>query len=214
MALHSSKYSNRQQLRDRIVEVSMEQFSSNGIKNVTMDNISSLLGISKRTLYEIFPDKETLLVCCMELSEIKAQEYLKIVLESSKNVMEMVLHVYQHTITRFQSLNPSFLQEITKYPKAYQLYLDNREASSERAYQFFQDGVNQGLFRSDVNFVIVRALIRGQFNLLLHSDIYRSYSFLEVLEAIIFTFLRGICTDKGAQILDDFIKERRNARKE
>ena len=214
MALHSSKYSNRQQLRDRIVEVSMEQFSSKGIKNVTMDNISSLLGISKRTLYEIFPDKETLLVCCMELSEIKAQEYLKTVLESSKNVMEMVLHVYQHTITRFQSLNPSFLQEITKYPKAYQLYLDNREASSERAYQFFQDGVNQGLFRSDVNFVIVRALIRGQFNLLLHSDIYRSYSFLEVLEAIIFTFLRGICTDKGAQILDDFIKERRNARKE
>ena len=192
----------------------MEQFSSKGIKNVTMDNISSLLGISKRTLYEIFPDKETLLVCCMELSEIKAQEYLKIVLESSKNVMEMVLHVYQHTITRFQSLNPSFLQEITKYPKAYQLYLDNREASSERAYQFFQDGVNQGLFRSDVNFVIVRALIRGQFNLLLHSDIYRSYSFLEVLEAIIFTFLRGICTDKGAQILDDFIEERRNARKE
>lgn len=214
MALHSSKYSNRQELRDRIVEVSMEQFSSKGIKNVTMDNISSLLGISKRTLYEIFPDKETLLVCCMELSEIKAQEYLKIVLESSKNVMEMVLHVYQHTITRFQSLNPSFLQEITKYPKAYQLYLDNREASSERAYQFFQDGVNQGLFRSDVNFVIVRALIRGQFNLLLHSDIYRSYSFLEVLEAIIFTFLRGICTDKGAQILDDFIEERRNARKE
>jgi AcrR family transcriptional regulator len=214
VALHSSKYSNRQELRDRIVEVSMEQFSSKGIKNVTMDNISSLLGISKRTLYEIFPDKETLLVCCMELSEIKAQEYLKTVLESSKNVMEMVLHVYQHTITRFQSLNPSFLQEITKYPKAYQLYLENREASSERAYQFFQDGVNQGLFRSDVNFVIVRALIRGQFNLLLHSDIYRSYSFLEVLEAIIFTFLRGICTDKGAQILDDFIEERRNARKE
>ena len=130
----------------------MEQFSSKGIKNVTMDNISSLLGISKRTLYEIFPDKETLLVCCMELSEIKAQEYLKTVLESSKNVMEMVLHVYQHTITRFQSLNPSFLQEITKYPKAYQLYLENREASSERAYQFFQDGVNQRLFRSDVNF--------------------------------------------------------------
>ena len=214
MALHSSKYSNRQELRNRIVEVSMEQFSSKGIKNVTMDNISSLLGISKRTLYEIFPDKETLLVCGMELSEIKAQEYLKTVLESSKNVMEMVLHVYQNTITRFQSLNPSFLQEISKYPKAYQLYLDNREASSERAYQFFQEGVSQGLFRSDVNFVIVRALIRGQFNLLLHSDIYRSYSFLEVLEAIIFTFLRGICTEKGARILDDFIEERRNARKE
>ncbi len=214
MALHSTKYSSREELKALIVMLSMKEFAEKGIKNVTMDNVSSMLGISKRTLYEIFPDKETLLVSCLEASELESQKKQKEVLESSKNVMEMVLHVYQLTITRLQSVNPSFLDEITKYPKAYNLYLSNREASASRAFHYFQDGVNQGLFRSDVNYQIVNELIRGQFRLLLHTDVYRTYSFFDVLEAIIFTFLRGICTEEGARILDEFIEDRRNSRKE
>lgn len=214
MALHSSRYSNREELKSLIVMHSMKAFAEKGIKNVTMDNVSSILGISKRTLYEIFPDKETLLVSGIEYSELESQKNLKGVLESSKNVMEMVLHVYQLAITRLQSVNPSFLDELTKYPKAYSLYLANREASAARAFHYFQDGVNQGLFRSDVNYKIVNELIRSQFRLLLHTDIYRTYPFFDVLESIIFTFLRGICTEEGAHILDEFIEDRRNARKE
>ena len=126
----------------------------------------------------------------------------------------MVLHIYQMAISRLQTVNPSFLEEIPKYPKAYNLYLANREASAERAFHYFEDGVNQGLFRADVNYKIVNELIRGQFRLLLRTDIYRTYSFFDVLEAIIFTFLRGICTESGARILDEFIEERRISRKE
>ena len=214
MALHSVRYSNREELKSRIVALSMAQFAGRGIKNVTMDGISSMLGISKRTLYEIFPDKETLLVSCIECSEAESQKYLRQVLETSRNVMEMVLHVYQMAINRLQNVHPSFLEEITKYPKAYSLYLANREASAARAFHYFQDGVNQGLFRPDVNYKIVNELIRGQFRLLLHTDLYRAYSFFDVLEAIIFTFLRGICTEAGAGILDEFIEEHRSSRKE
>lgn len=214
MALYSTRYSNREELKSRIVALSMKQFTEKGIKNVTMDHVSSMLGISKRTLYEIFPDKETLLVSCIEGSELESQKYLKEVLETSKNVMEMVLHIYQMAISRLQTVNPSFLEEIPKYPKAYNLYLANREASSERAFHYFEDGVNQGLFRADVNYKIVNELIRGQFRLLLRTDLYRTYSFFDVLEAIIFTFLRGICTESGARILDEFIEERRISRKE
>ena len=214
MALYSTRYSNREELKSRIVALSMKQFAEKGIKNVTMDHVSSMLGISKRTLYEIFPDKETLLMSCIEGSELEAQKYLKEVLETSKNVMEMVLHIYQMAISRLQTVNPSFLEEMPKYPKAYNLYLANREASAARAFHYFEDGVNQGLFRADVNYKIVNELIRGQFRLLLRTDLYRTYSFFDVLEAIIFTFLRGICTERGARILDEFIEERRISRKE
>ena len=112
MALYSTRYSNREELKSRIVALSMKQFTEKGIKNVTMDHVSSMLGISKRTLYEIFPDKETLLVSCIEGSELESQKYLKEVLETSKNVMEMVLHIYQMAISRLQTVNPSFLEEI------------------------------------------------------------------------------------------------------
>ena len=52
-------------------------------------------------------------------------------------------------------------------------------------------------------------LVRDQLDLLMNSDICNEYSFLEVYESIMFTFLRGISTEKGARVLEDFICEYR-----
>jgi hypothetical protein len=74
---------------------------------------------------------------------------------------------------------------------------------------FFKEGVKQGIFRDDVNFAIINLLVRDQLDLLMNSDICNEYSFLEVYESIMFTFLRGISTEKGARVLEDFICEYR-----
>lgn len=55
----------KRELRERIILTSLEEFRKNGIKSITMDDIAALLKISKRTLYEIFQDKETLLKECI-----------------------------------------------------------------------------------------------------------------------------------------------------
>jgi len=209
MASRILKYSNRTELSDMIVDWAMNAFISRGIKDVTMNEISVALGISKRTLYEIFPDKESLLASCIEKNEEVVQAFLKEVLSTARNVLEMVLHIYQTSITRLQSINPAFFTEILKYPRAYRLYMDYREETADRSFHYFQEGVDQDIFRPDVNYSIVNELIRSQFKLLIDTNIYRNYSFVDVLESIIFTFLRGICTEKGAQILDNFIMEYR-----
>ena len=51
----------RTELKERIIETAMRLFTDNGIRSITMDEIAASLGISKRTLYEIFVDKEALL---------------------------------------------------------------------------------------------------------------------------------------------------------
>ena len=51
----------REQLKDRILKTAMQEFLTNGIKQVKMDDIARKLGISKRTLYEIYGNKEELL---------------------------------------------------------------------------------------------------------------------------------------------------------
>ena len=58
----SSLTTSRLHLRDLIIDTAMSMFKQRGIKSVTMDELSSRMGISKRTLYELFEDKETLLV--------------------------------------------------------------------------------------------------------------------------------------------------------
>ena len=52
----------RFELRQKILQTAMQQFKEMGVKNVKMDDISAIIGISKRTLYEIYENKEELLL--------------------------------------------------------------------------------------------------------------------------------------------------------
>lgn len=209
MGEHTKHSTSRVELRERIILAAVELFTTNGIKSITMDEIAASLGISKRTLYEVFPDKETLLEECILKSQKDGYIFVKGVIETSSNVLEVLLRCYQWSIERFHATNKKFFEDIKKYPKAYQLMKNNRNRSSEDTVNFFKEGVKQGIFRDDVNFAIINLLVRDQLDLLMNSDICNEYSFLEVYESIMFTFLRGISTEKGARVLEDFICEYR-----
>lgn len=209
MGEHTKHSTSRVELRERIILAAVELFTTNGIKSITMDEIAASLGISKRTLYEVFPDKETLLEECILKSQKDGDIFVKGVIETSSNVLEVLLRCYQWSIERFHATNKKFFEDIKKYPKAYQLMKNNRNRSPEDTVNFFKEGVKQGIFRDDVNFAIINLLVRDQLDLLMNSDICNEYSFLEVYESIMFTFLRGISTEKGARVLEDFICEYR-----
>lgn len=52
----------RQELKERILELAMQEFSLRGLRDIKMDDMAHKLRISKRTLYEIYADKESLLL--------------------------------------------------------------------------------------------------------------------------------------------------------
>ena len=76
--------------------------------------------------------------------------FVKEVIETSNNVLEVLLRCYQWSIERFHATNKKFFEDIKKYPKAYQLMKNNRNRSSEDTVNFFKEGVKQGIFRDDV----------------------------------------------------------------
>jgi AcrR family transcriptional regulator len=208
MMINSEKeYSPRADLRKRIVRTSMEAFVTRGVKSVTMDDVAMMLGISKRTLYEVFEDKETLLIECLSDHHDQMIVYMREVLETSSNVLEIILKGYKKTIENYRGTNIRFLQEIKKYPKVYELVRSNHKKDHDDAVEFFKKGVEQGLFRADVNFNIVHLLVHEQLDLLISNELFTKYSFMEVYESITFTFLRGVSTAKGAAILEDFLIE-------
>ena len=65
------------ELRERIITAATEAFTSKGIKSITMDDIAAALGISKRTLYEVFSDKESLLKECILKAQADRDKYLQ-----------------------------------------------------------------------------------------------------------------------------------------
>lgn len=199
----------RPELRERIIDTAVEAFSAHGFKSITMDDIATSLGISKRTLYEVFSDKETLLEECILKGQKEGDEFLKNVLATSGNVLEVLLKCYQRSIEQFHATNKKFFEDIKKYPKAYALMTNRHNQDSEEMVNFFKEGVKQGIFRDDVNFAIINLLVREQIDVLMNTDICKEYSFLEVYESIMFTFLRGISTEQGAHELEAFIREYR-----
>lgn len=209
MSEHTRHPASRSELRERIIQTALQSFCTHGIKSITMDDIAASLGISKRTLYEIFSDKESLLEECILKGQQDGDEFVREVLSTASNVLEVLLRCYQWSIEKFHGTNKKFFEDIKKYPKAYELMKNNRNRSSEDIVRFFKDGVKQGIFRDDVNFAIINLLVRDQLDLLMNSDICNEYSFIEVYESIMFTFLRGISTEKGAGVLEDFICEYR-----
>lgn len=199
----------RPKLREKIIDAAVTLFEKKGIKGVTMDDIASSFGISKRTLYEVFTDKETLLIECVRRGQAEADEYLKQVRDNSDNVLEVLLKGYQRSIEKFHTTNKKFFEDIKRYPRAYNLIKNGNNRNAEDTINFFRLGVEQGYFRDDVNFAIVALLVHEQLDLLMGSDLCSKYPFLEVYESIMFTSLRGISTEKGAILLDDFIREYR-----
>lgn len=202
--------STRIELRERIINTAMNSFRKHGIKPITMDDIANTLSISKRTLYEIFQDKETLLMDCLLKREEEFKEYMEKVAGESENVLEVILKFYMMSLEIYHSTNKRFFEDMNKYPKVKEMHDIRREENSEKGIAFFKKGVEQGFFRSDVNFGIMHILVREQLNMLMNTDICKDYSFIEVYESIMFTYVRGICTEKGHRILEDFIKSYRS----
>lgn len=209
MTEHGKDASQRAELKERIITTATEAFTSNGIKCITMDDIATKLGISKRTLYEVFADKESLLKECILKVQTDRDRYLQEIYEQSHNVLEVILAVFQKSIEVFHQTNKRFFEDIKKYPKIYEMMKDRRDSDSEKTMSFFLSGVEQGIFRADINFAIVNLLVREQFDVLMNTDVCNEYPFIEVYESIMFTYIRGISTEKGAQVLEEFIQEYR-----
>lgn len=107
----------KKNLRGSILETAMHAFAEKGIRAVKMDDVATALGISKRTLYEIFETKELLLFEGIRKYHAERQEYAKQATQQCKNVMEVLVAIYRIKVDEFRKTNPQFYADMDKYPK-------------------------------------------------------------------------------------------------
>ncbi|MCC8187171.1 MAG: TetR/AcrR family transcriptional regulator [Bacteroides sp.] len=203
----STEQSSRDLLKQTIIIKAAEAFAKEGIRSVKMDDIAASLGISKRTLYEIFKDKEELLTECMFYRKGLFRKSMEGVYIHSKNVLEVFMVAYEKSMQMYHSTNKLFFEDMKKYPKIHQMIHQSRADDYKHSVELLQKGVEQGYFRNDVNFEIINHLLYAQLDALM--DMSNKFSFTEICDSIIFTFIRGISTELGARELDKFIEEYR-----
>ena len=181
----------RQELKDRIISYAMPEFYKRGVKAVKMDEISQGLHVSKRTVYEIFGDKEELLLAGMmrqlEENRSKLENFAK---PQAKNVIDIISYVYK-----------------LQMPRVVKFFQENHAHEREESVRFFEAGVKEGLFRKDVDFNVVMDVGHVMMEEIMHHQLYRVHSMQEIYDNYILCLIRGFCTERGLEQLDRALKE-------
>ncbi|HPH63659.1 MAG TPA: TetR/AcrR family transcriptional regulator [Paludibacteraceae bacterium] len=102
-------------IRARVIEHAAKKFAANGIKSITMDEIAEQLGMSKRTLYELFKDKKNLVTECLYYFENLAKESQKKIFRETDNTFEAIVLSFKSNLEGFQQIDKKFLEDIKKY---------------------------------------------------------------------------------------------------
>ncbi len=197
----------RSELRARIVKVASDLYLRQGIKRVTMDDVAHALRISKRTLYEVFREKEELVIDCVKLQRQEFQKQVDEFHSQGSNVLESTLKIIHFAMRQYAETSKLFFDDVNIYPQVKELMLKDRENKREASLAYFKLGVEQGLFLPDLDYDIIATLNDYQTRMLMENTSFKGHSITLVAETILLTFLRGIVTDKGRQILDNFYQE-------
>lgn len=198
-------------ITERIVNHAVELFIRSGIKSITMDDISAEAGVSKRTIYENFRDKDELLRACLLFMDNHHARETERVFAESTNTIDMVFRFLKHGIEAINSINPLFMTDMKKYHYRIwkETYVINSDKYLAQTYTILKKGINEGLFRKNIDIEIVAKLLNEQLTLMTDERIFPSlkYSRTVVFENIIINFFRGIATGKGLQIIDKFMDQ-------
>jgi AcrR family transcriptional regulator len=195
------------EVKERIIKKATEMFFRYGVKSVTMDDISRELGISKKTLYLHFADKDELVYqmfsCEMENDECQWND-LQV---AYPNVIERLLKENELMRDSFKDMNPSLLHDIKRFhPRTWASFEQHKKGFLlEQAKLTLQEGIKEEYFRADIQIDILAVLRIEQIVLGFSTHLFpANTSILDIQLIFMDHFIRGILTKKGLEIYEHF----------
>jgi len=196
--------------RDMIQDGCLSLFFKYGIKSISVDDIAHHLGISKKTFYQFYSNKEDIIKVISE--DFINQNLLKNreIIEDNTDVIEKILKIYKQLLEEFHTTNPRFLYDIKKYyTNIYELFTEFRE--QELAYMItnlLKQGKDDGIFRADLDEKIIFSLHIRRMNSIISGTLLPDRNITDPVffQAMIISLI-GISTIKGHKLIDKKINE-------
>lgn len=203
MSNNSPSNSYRCELQKKIPEAAMMLFMSHGVRAVKMDDIARHLSISKRTLYEIFHNKEDVLFEGIRQFEDRNSQELQQFAATHDDVMQIIIQFYRMKISQLGTISPLFFQDLHRYTQVEKFFQSVKAEKKKSTLKFFQRGVDEGYFLPYLNYDIVIRLGDASLDYVMSTKMYEQYSPTEIFRNFVSVLLRGYCTEKGQRILDE-----------
>lgn len=187
----------------------LNDLMAKGLKATTMDSIASSLQISKRTLYEIFDNKDDMIEEALSFLHNKIAVAHKNIFESSSNILEAILRCFLYNRDLIRNANPEFFRDVEIFlSKLGPIHKNTRKNFYESISGILRKGVEEGYFRNDINIEVNCRIMMMQMESLKRMEEFfpPDITPLQVYDSISIGFLRSISTVNGLTQLDDILK--------
>ena len=191
--------------RERIVNECSQMLRSVGPTSMTMDDVARACGISKRTLYETFPDKRTLISECMLREHEAKNAALKEIFNTSSNCFEAMYRVYQRARKMYDTTSVAFINDIKRlYPDIFEKHIENEKTVITGIASVLRQAQNEGLVIKRINPEIAAYLFTQSMRLLHENPNGTKYGFKQedMFDHVFISFLRGVATIKGIEMIE------------
>lgn len=196
-------------MREEILQTALEQFLKHGIRRMSIPKLISILGISSKTVYKYYKNKEELLEEVMNLHYTHLFQQLKD-RSSEERAVPLLLDIWYKSIEREYNVNNIFYKDLHYYYPELERRIE-KKMSGDFWKQFLlivRGGIEEGVFKKKIDPEVTLEGISVLYNAVAHTEQFKKFrmSPYKIFLNTVALYMRGFCTSKGITELDDHIK--------
>lgn len=203
------------EVADKILEEAKVLFLQYGLKTVSMDDIARNVGVSKKTIYQHYKDKNEI-ISKVVISHFTAQK--RSVEEATSDVDNCIEELFEMSKCmkmQTQSVNPAVIYDLERfYPKAFQEFVKYKDEFILTHFRKSLDrGIKEGFFRKDIDIEIISKLRLAQVQMSFDPTIFprEKFDFQKVHLQLFRQFALGLLTDNGRVLFKHYFDEEQEA---
>ena len=198
--------------RDRIRQKADELFMRYGLRSVSMDDIANSLGISKKTIYQFFADKNELVDAVLEETLRYNKENCERNRTHSVNAINEIFLSMDVVEQLFRNMHPSVIFDMQKYhPQAFSRFLKHKnEFLYSTVRNNLERGIREELYRPEIDVEILSRFRVESMLISFNPEFYigQKHNLAEVEHQLLEHFLFGIASLKGHKLILKYQQDR------
>ncbi|HLV41181.1 MAG TPA: TetR/AcrR family transcriptional regulator [Brumimicrobium sp.] len=199
--------------RNELIDKSAMVFFRHGIRSVTMDDLARELGVSKKTLYNHFKDKDDLVNLIVTTLIERNQVACEVGRLKSETAIDALMNISEFSTRLFTQIHSSVFYDLQKYhPEAWDIIKQYRlEFISDQITQNIIRGQEEGIYIAELDPKIMTGIHLSIVSMLTDSDVFEAGTneYGKLLEEIVLFQLRGIVNDKGRELMVEYMKNKK-----
>lgn len=193
------------EILERIRIKAGELFLRYGIRTVTMDEIANQLGVSKKTIYQYYADKDSLVDAVMEDEIQRSRSECMACAGEAVNAIDEIFSILDNLEQHFANINPSVFYDLERFHhRAFKKFQVHKEEFICKMFvSNMEKGIAQGLYRPDINVEILARYRMAGIMLMYNQDVFPAakFPFIELQREIVEHFLFGLSSENGYQFI-------------